>query len=372
MTRIATVAISAPAGSPNQTWTAVQSLSTATVTVNTDNLAASVAALMVNESSVFSPWKPPALTGPRNAGTNAALITFTPTITATFNLTLQVPYGGPNGDGGAPPLPSSTAFNSDDGTLLAVRDAVTDIRNSLALQRCVYGGQRNSSQWWTFPSVTNRDRCIMVLPPAAGVTSPPRLVLADNTSDSRCDWQLQASGSNGTYVLTNGQSCAALRNSSEPYLIAGSCQDTQALQFEWDGHTSLARLPAAGNNSSQCLASVEPNVLIRAAVLVKAITGATAPVSLISRQDYNVTVALSVTKGVPVQLLVLVPVHDCGSTAASVQACKPGTVATGIAGQIKAAADFDRLQGLQADKWASYWGQMQVGVCRFCRSCTWC
>jgi hypothetical protein len=312
---------------------------------------------MLNESDVFSPWQPAALTGPLNAGTNAALVTFTPTVTTTLNITLQVPYGGPNNDGGAPPLPSSTTFK--DGTMMAVRDAVTDTRNSLALQRCVYGGQRNSSQWWTMPSVTNRNRCIMAIPPAVAIDSPPRLVLADNSSDSRCDWRMLASG-NSTYILSDGESCATLRsNGSEPYLIAGSCNNKDVLAFGWDGTSLLTRL-ASNNSDGNCLSSVEPNVVIRAAVTVKAISGAAATVSLISRQDYNITVALNVTQGVPVQLLVLVPVHDCGSTEASLQACRPDVVAQGIADQIGAASDFEQLQALHAARWEDYWGQMQV------------
>ena len=71
------------------------------------------------------------------------------------------------------------------------RDAVADIRNSLVLQRCGTGGQRNTSQLWDTDGAAfllNQGRCLEAAPAAPGFDGE-RLTISD-PNGGPCQWKL--------------------------------------------------------------------------------------------------------------------------------------------------------------------------------------
>ena len=68
---------------------------------------------------------------------------------------------------------------------------MADIRNSLTLQRCGIGGQRNTSQLWEQDAkgfLSNQGRCLMAMPAAPGF-SGERLTLGD-PGEGPCQWHM--------------------------------------------------------------------------------------------------------------------------------------------------------------------------------------
>jgi hypothetical protein len=165
----------------------------------------------------------------------------------------------------------------------------------------------------------------------------------------------------GLFVLTNGTRCASLRsNGSDPYLEAASCKEAPTV---FAVNASDGRLQAGGwaNTLDQwmCLGAVEPNPVVRA-VVAAGVLGQRPPAVHVLGPN-TVSLTFPVMAGQPADIVLLVPVYDCGSSEATVAACAvEGNTLALLQSLLSTELDANALWDLHASNWAAYWDAMQV------------